>query len=56
MLKRSSVKIYAGFIYILVLTVMAVRRDSLVDVLITNRMVRESNPGGGEIHSESTKF
>jgi len=49
MLKRRSVKIYAGSIYILVLTVMAVRRDSVVDLLITSWMVRESNPGGGEI-------
>jgi hypothetical protein len=27
---------------------MAVRRDSLVDILITSWMARKSNPGGGE--------
>lgn len=47
MLKRRSGKIYAGFIYILVVTLRAVCRDSVVNILITSWMVRESNPGGG---------
>ena len=56
MLKRRSFKIYTGFIYILVLTVMAVRRDSLVDILITRWMVREWNPEEWKIQTGPHSF